>query len=580
MFDKIERLNDLNLKEQEQLCDEIAEFLASKTAYSVDTIMRNISVLEVTMALYQVFDFTQDTIIFDDVEQSLVHQVLQGNAEHLRLRSTSNRSDLKSYNLSGGFAGDGISLAMAQAVNNPHRTIVVLDDNALNHGTTYEALLEIGRLKPNLTLVLLDEQKSLLRHYNSVDAAIKSIRISKVYTDTKRDMKNVLNSSRISRPLLESLTQFRDAIKDAVIEPTIFSHFGFDYHGPINGQHLGDLSKIFKLSLTMTGPHIIHVQTRVKEKEFRKLEFPAFKTDQDRPDNYSDYLETLDTVMTLHDDITLINDVKYPKDHFKAFQYEYPERYHTINGSIDLMVTMLAGLSDANSKPVLSVTSKNAPALMNQLQHHVHLMNSLVIIIRDAGLSTYPASLYHGIYDFPLTANLKEFEVLMAKDMNEASYLLEYALNQGKFTILRIPASSARIEQEVLNFEDVWDEVIPFNKDSKGIIITFGPSVKSLERKIKINNLDIGLINARTINKTDLKLMNKIKDSGLQVLTYNCEGRDDLLKTSIYKSMIEDDCIFKIHAMSLEGVNLSLSAKQIKDQYHLNIDDCILFFES
>ena len=568
--------HDLSIKELNKYSDDIASFLASKTAFDVDTIMRNISVLEVTMALHKVFDFTKDHLLFDDVSQSLVHHILQGNGDALKLRSgcQSKQNDLQQ----GGFPGEGLSLALAKALNHPHRTVVVMDDNALNHGTTYEALLEIGRLRPNLTLILIDEQKSLLRHYNSMNTAIKTVRISKVYTETKRDVKQVLGSNALSRPLLNTLTHFRDVIKDAVVEPTIFGQFGFDYQGPINGQNLNDLIKIFKLSESMAGPHVIHVQTRVKENKHRKLEFPAFKTDHDIPDNYSTYLETLDRVLSLHPDVLMVNDIKYPKDHFKSIQLQYPDQYHTTNGSIDLIMPLISGLATPTSKPVISVSSVYANQMMNTLQHHLHRFESLVMIIRDAGLNSTAGAMDHGIYDFTLASGVPQFEVKMAKDMNEASYLLEYALNKKQFLILRIPNRSEKIQHEVLQFEDIWDTLVPFTSDSKGVIISVGTAVKNLQRKIEINNLDIGLINARSMNHVDLAKLKEIHDKGLKALIYNCEGQLDILSHSIYKSLVQHQMNLKIHSMNLEGVDLSLSAKQIKDQYHLNIDDCIVHF--
>lgn len=579
MYDKIAQYQDLSLKEYEALSDEIAEFLAAKTSFDVDTIMRNISVLEVTMAIHKVFDLTQDTLIFDDVDQALVHQILNGDAESLRLRVQNAKvTSSCQFSYGGGLPGDGLALAMAKSIQSEHQTIVILNDNALNHGTTYEALLEIGRMKSNLTLILIDEQKSLLRHYNSMNAALKTVRISRVYNETKKDVKTILGSNSISKSLLDTLTQFKDAIKDAVIEPTIFTQFGFDYHGPINGQKLKDLIRIFELSKTMTGPNVIHIQTRVKEKEYRKLEFPSFKTDHDRPDNYSDYIETLDQVLSLHDDLVMVNDIKYPQDHFKTFQNQYPQQYHTTNGSVDLIIPMVAGLSAKGMKPVVSISSHLATELLGRLSHQMNLLDSLVLIVRDVGLSTQQNALDHGIYDFPVTQNLQNFEVKMAKDMNEASYLLEYALNQRSFTLIRIPAGNEKIEQEVLQFEDVWDVITPINPDSKGVIITFGPHVKKLQRKIEINNLNIGLVNARTINSVDVEILEDIHEKGIPVLIYNCEGRFDLLAQSIYKYLIEHKLHLDIYAKNLEQVDLSLSARQIKERYQLTIDDCINYF--
>ena len=140
---------------------------------------------------------------------------------------------------------------------------------------------------------MMDEQQSLLRHYTSVDAWIKSVRISKAYTSLKSDMKQVL-SNPISKPLLDSLTWIRDQVKETGLEPSIFTQFGINYHGPIDGQNLNECIKVLKLSEKFIGPYVIHIQTRIRNKEKRKLDFPNYKLDQSIPANYKTYLEHLD----------------------------------------------------------------------------------------------------------------------------------------------------------------------------------------------------------------------------------------------------------------------------------------------
>ncbi len=578
----LDNFKECNVKQLENLSDDIAEFLASKTSFDVETIMKNISALEVTLALHYVFDLKEDALIFDETKQSLVHQILTGRMSNLMMRSGANmqldRAIDEDY-YTGGLLGDGLGFGLAHAMVSNNRTIVVMDDYALNYGSSYEALLEISRIKPDFTLIILDEQKSLLRHYNSVNSAIKSIRISKAYIEIKKDMKTVLNSNPLSRPLLNTLTHVRDAIKETVIEPTIFTQFGFDYHGPINGQNLNDLIKVFRLSKTFKGPNVIHIQTRVREKKKRKLEFPAFKTDHERPDNYSDYLETLDSVLSLHNDVELVNDVHVLNDHFKQFMLTYPDQYHTSSGSIDLLMTLIAGLKKEGKHAVISLSSNLAPESLARLTFHFQNKHEdLTLIVRNAGLSSASESMSHGIYDFVLANNAPDLNIQMAKDMNEASYLLENALNKGGLNMIRIPNSSEKIEREVLNFKDVWDTIIPLNETSKGVIIAFGPSVKQLERKIRINNLNVALINARTLTAVDIKLMATIKEYNPRVIIYNCEGRFDLLSHTIFKYLMKHKIQLDVTSLNLEDVDVRLSSKEIKNQYKLNIDDVLSHF--
>lgn len=568
-----------SLKELEKLSDEIAVFLADKTVYDVETIMHNIAVLETTIALHRVFDMSKDSLIFDDGKDSLVHQILTGRSESLKLRAAnsiyldgSHASDA----YTGGPMGDGLGFGLGHSLVSEGRTIVVMNDFALNYGSTYEALLQISRLNPDLTLVVIDEQKSLLRHYNSMNAAIKSVRISKTYTELKKDMKIVLDSNPISRPILSTLTYVRDVVKETVIEPTIFKQFGMDYQGPIDGQNINELMKAFKLSQKMSGPHVIHVQTRIREKKKRKLEFPAFKTDYERPDNYTDYIQTLDRVLVNYDDIVMVNDAHMMADHFKEFMFRFPDAYHTTSGSVDLMMSMVAGLVKDRSRGVVSLTSKLAPEIITRIVTHFDQKNiDLLILVRDTGLGLYGDPMNHGIYDFVLSLNAPHLDIFMAKDMLEAGLLLERMLETKGLRILRIPSSVEEVAMDNYDVSSIWDELIPVNDTKSAVILTFGPSVRQFERKIRVNQLDIALVNCRLVNRIDESLLMKIYDLGLDVLIYNSEGRFDVLSHEVLKYLNENKMSMNIRSVNLESVDLNYGSKVLKDVHKMHIDDVL-----
>lgn len=575
----LDNFQNASLKELEKLSDEIAVFLADKTVFDVETIMQNIFVLEVTIALHRVFDFDKDTIIFDNGTQSLVHQVLTGRMDSLKLRSGSalhldgsHQSDV----YTGGLSGDGLGFAMAHALVSSGRTVVVINDTSLNYGATYEALLQISRLVPTLTIVLIDEQKSLLRHYNSVDAAIKSIRISKTYSVIKKDMKTVLDSNPISRPILNTLSRVRDMVKETVIEPTIFTQFGLDYQGPVDGQNINELIKAFTLAKKMQGPHVLHVQTRIREKKRRKLEFPAFKTDYERPENYTDYIQALDQVMVNYDDIVLVNDAHLMGDHYKEFMFQYPDSYHTISGSVELMISMIAGLVQKGQRAVISLSSKLAPEISSRLVSHFDLKDmDLQIIIRDTGLSPYADAINHGIYDFTLGLNAPHVKIHMAKNIAESALLLETMLESKGINILRVPSSVEQYKKESNIIDSPWEEVISLNDTKTAVILTFGPSVMQFDRKIRINHLDIALVNCRQVNGIDEKIIKNIYDLGLDLLIYNSEGRFDLLSHTVLSYLNKNQMNMNVTSINLEDLDLNQGSKLLKDSNQINIDDVL-----
>ena len=97
ILDKINGHGDLtalNLKQQEQLCNEIRDFLVSHVAKTGGHLASNLGVVELTVALETVFDTNKDRLVFDVGHQSYVHKLLTGR-----------RADFAHLRQLGGIAG-------------------------------------------------------------------------------------------------------------------------------------------------------------------------------------------------------------------------------------------------------------------------------------------------------------------------------------------------------------------------------------------------------------------------------------------------------------------------------------------
>src|SRR5574344_714614 len=99
MFD-LEKIDDpsfvkkLSKKELKQLALEIREFLIKHISETGGDLASNLGVVEITIALYYVFDPEKDKFIFDVGHQSYVHKILTGRAKEF--------STLRQY---GGLSG-------------------------------------------------------------------------------------------------------------------------------------------------------------------------------------------------------------------------------------------------------------------------------------------------------------------------------------------------------------------------------------------------------------------------------------------------------------------------------------------
>ncbi|MBR4979590.1 MAG: 1-deoxy-D-xylulose-5-phosphate synthase, partial [Clostridia bacterium] len=87
LLDKIktpEDLKKMNNAELNLLSEEIRQFLIDNVSLTGGHLASNLGVVELTIALHRVFDFSKDRIIFDVGHQSYVHKILTGRKDDFK----------------------------------------------------------------------------------------------------------------------------------------------------------------------------------------------------------------------------------------------------------------------------------------------------------------------------------------------------------------------------------------------------------------------------------------------------------------------------------------------------------------
>ena len=83
----LERINEpqdiknLTYDEMQILAGEIREFLISTISQTGGHLASNLGVVELTIALYRVFDLPRDKVIWDVGHQAYTHKILSGRKE-------------------------------------------------------------------------------------------------------------------------------------------------------------------------------------------------------------------------------------------------------------------------------------------------------------------------------------------------------------------------------------------------------------------------------------------------------------------------------------------------------------------
>ena len=89
MLEKIngpEDIRALSRQEQEQLAQEIRDFLIEKISVTGGHLASNLGVVELTMAIYLTFDLPKDKVIWDVGHQAYTHKILSGRKNFDELR--------------------------------------------------------------------------------------------------------------------------------------------------------------------------------------------------------------------------------------------------------------------------------------------------------------------------------------------------------------------------------------------------------------------------------------------------------------------------------------------------------------
>jgi 1-deoxy-D-xylulose-5-phosphate synthase len=163
-------LRKLSRKELSDLAEEIRQEIIHTVSDRGGHLASNLGVVELTIALHNVFDSPRDKIIWDVGHQCYPHKLLTGRRESFHT--------LRQYNGMSGFpkreesphdafetghSSTSISAALGMSVakflkDDGSRVIAVIGDGSMTAGLAFEGLNQAGHLERDLIVVLNDNE--------------------------------------------------------------------------------------------------------------------------------------------------------------------------------------------------------------------------------------------------------------------------------------------------------------------------------------------------------------------------------------------------------------------------------------
>jgi len=286
-YEDFNEIRNMKINELEEFAEEIRQFLITQVSKTGGHLSSNLGVVELTMSLFNVFDFDKDKIIWDVGHQSYVHKILTGRKEKFdTLRQYKGlsgfpKTEESKYDMfNTGHSSTSISAAagMARArdiKNEKHDVVAVIGDGALTGGMAMEALNDIGYNKTKMIVVLNDNQMSISPNVGGISTYLNDLRMGNAYNRVKSDVNATLEKiPKVGKSMINSINKMKDSVKQLMVPGMLFENMGLKYYGPIDGHDIKEMSKVLKKAQQVEGPVIIHVITKKGKGYEYAEEFP------------------------------------------------------------------------------------------------------------------------------------------------------------------------------------------------------------------------------------------------------------------------------------------------------------------
>ena len=531
LLDKIEFPKDIKKfsnSELEILANELREFLLYSVGQSGGHLGAGLGVIELTVVLHYLFDTPNDNLVWDVGHQAYPHKILTGRKSKIQtIRKKDGLAPFPNINESAfdafgvGHSSTSISAALGmsianQADNNNKKTVAVIGDGAMTAGIAFEALSHSGHLKPNLLIILNDNDMSISENVGGLSNYFSRIWASKTYKGIKKGGASFL------KPLPQAyhLARKVESQMKAMVAPgSIFEELGLNYIGPIDGHNIKQLIDVIGNLKDFDGPQFLHIITKkgagLDPAEIDRIQFHAigkinsFKEKGQSKPRYQDIFgDWILEMGSIDQNLIAITPAMREGSGLVKFSEKFPDRYFDVAIAEQHAVTFAAGLSLENKKPIVAIYSTFLQRAYDQLIHDVAVQNlDVTFAIDRAGLVGEDGPTHSGNYDIAFMRCIPNLLIMTPSNEQETRDLLTTAYYYNGPAAVRYPRGSGpnvKLEKEIKSFEIGKANLIREGK-KEIIFLNFGALLE--EAKVVCENLDLTLIDMRFVKPLDTEML-------------------------------------------------------------------------
>ena len=542
LLDKVEVPSDIrsfSILELETLANELREFLLFSVGQSGGHLGGGLGVVELTVALHYLFHTPDDNLIWDVGHQAYPHKIITGRKNRINtIRKKDGLAPFPSINESEfdafgvGHSSTSISALLGMAVaskkeNSNKKHVAVIGDGAMTAGMAFEALSHAGHLKPNMLIILNDNDMSISENIGGLSNYFSRIWASKIYKGIKDSGASVL------KPLPQAYHLARKVetqMKAMVAPGNIFEELGLNYIGPIDGHNMKEMIDVIGNLKDFEGPQFLHVITKkgagLDAAEADRIEFHAIgkinavKSTKSPQKKYQDIFGDWVVDMAKKDeDLVAITPAMREGSSLVEFSKKYPDRYFDVAIAEQHSVTFAAGLSKENKKPVVAIYSTFLQRAYDQFIHDVAVQNlDVTFAIDRAGLVGEDGPTHSGNYDIAYLRCIPNIIIMTPSDEQETRLMLSTGFYHKGPAAIRYPRGTGPDSDvnEGLESIEIGQSRVVLEGSLNKIFLNFGALLH--EARDVCEKLDFTLIDMRFVKPLDKVVLKKyLKNADLFV---------------------------------------------------------------
>lgn len=497
------RIKSLSRSELNVLCDELRRTIYDTVMQCGGHLASNLGSVESTVALFYVFDFPHDKIVFDVGHQCYPYKLLSGRADRFHTLRTAGgisgfpkrlESEYDAYDT--GHAGTSVSaaigLAKASELTGEKRNVIAyIGDGSFNNGLVYEALNSLRIVNTNVLIILNDNGMSI--------------------SPTVGGMRDILEDVR----------------KGGKAGVNLLESFGLEYIGVKDGNDVDEMIDVLQdaKAKLQNKSVLLHIVTK-KGKGYEFSESHPTNTHGVPPvgspkeKEYSEVLgETLCQLAQKDKRIAVVSAAMKEALGLEKYFQDYPERAFDVGICEENASVLCAAMATGGLKPYYAIYSTFLQRAFDEIIHDVCAQDAPVTFCIDrAGISGADGETHQGVFDLSYLSLIPNLAIASPKDTEELKRMLEFSVTYAHPLAIRYPRSGkVLIDGENTSIQVGKWEYVHKSHEKPAKVTVLATGERSLIIAMKaLNNLkkqgkEFDIVNARFVKPLDDGLLQTLQ---------------------------------------------------------------------